>query len=110
MCRCGISPSRNRRRAAQAEVDAAQKALTDAQNNLTSIETSAAGSGFVQIETNLANAEASYNVANDLNNRVQNGTNIDQLTRFGLYQLAKQENQPIAKQNSSRLSDQHQQH
>ena len=37
--------------AAQAEVDAAQKALTDAQSNLTSIETSAAGSGFVQIET-----------------------------------------------------------
>ncbi|MGA7193161.1 MAG: efflux RND transporter periplasmic adaptor subunit [Anaerolineales bacterium] len=87
--------------AAQAEVDAAQKALTDAQTNLTSIETSAAGSGFVQMETNLVNAEASYNVANDLNNRVQNGTNIDQLTRFGLYQLAKQQNQPIAKQNSS---------
>ncbi|HEY9152402.1 MAG TPA: efflux RND transporter periplasmic adaptor subunit [Anaerolineales bacterium] len=87
--------------AAQAEVTAAQKALTDAQNNLTSIEASAAGSSFVQIETNLANAEASYNVANDLNNRVQNGTNIDQLTRFGLYQLAKQQNQPTSKQNSS---------
>ena len=79
--------------AAQAEVSAAQKALSDAQNNLTSIETSAAGSGFEQIETNLVNAEASYNVANDLNNRVQNGTNIDQLTRFGLYQLAKQQSQ-----------------
>jgi len=86
--------------AAQTEVDAAQKALTDAQNNLTAIETSAAGSGFLQIETNLANAEANYNVANNLNNFAQNGTNIDQLTRFGLYQLAKQENQPIAKQNS----------
>lgn len=87
--------------AAQAEVSASQKALSDAQNNLTSVETSAVGSGFVQIETNLVNAEASYNVANDLNNRVQNGTNIDQLTRFGLYQLAKQQSQPIAKQNSS---------
>ena len=87
--------------AAQSEVDAAQKALTDAQNNLTSIEASAAGSSFVQIETDLANAEASYNVANDLNNRVQNFQNVDQLTRFGLYQLAKQERQPIAKQNSS---------
>jgi HlyD family secretion protein len=86
--------------AAQTEVVAAQKALTDAQNNLTGIETSAAGSGFVQIETNLANAEASYNVANNLNNFAQNGTNIDQLTRFGLYQLAKQERQPIAKQDS----------
>ena len=87
--------------AAQAEVDAAQKALTDAQSNLTSIETSAAGSSFVQVETTLANAEASYNVANDLNNRVQNFQNVDQLTRFGLYQLAKQEKQPTAKQNSS---------
>ena len=95
--------------AAQTEVDAAQKALTDAQNNLTAIETSAAGSGFVQIETNLANAEASYNVANNLNNFAQNGTNIDQLTRFGLYQLAKQNRQPIAKQDFARLSDQRQQ-
>ena len=43
------------------------------------------------------NAEASYNVADDLNNRVQNGTNIDQLTRFGLYQLAKQQNYPATK-------------
>src|SRR5271157_2349281 len=86
--------------AAQVEVEAAQKALTDAQNNLTAIETSAAGSGFVQIETNLANAEASYNVANNLNNFAQNGTNIDQLTRFWLYQLAKQNRQPIAKQDS----------
>ena len=86
---------------AQAEVDAAQKALTDAQNNLTSIESSAAGSSFVQIETTLANAEASYNVANDLNNRVQSFQNVDQLSRFALYQLAKQENQPTAKQNSS---------
>ncbi len=85
---------------AQAEVDAAQKALTDAQNNLTSIQNSAAGSGFVQIETTLANAEASYNVANDLNNRVQNFKNVDQLSRYGLYQLSKQLNQPTVKQNS----------
>jgi HlyD family secretion protein len=83
--------------AAQAEVDAAQKALTDAQNNLASIASSAAGSSFVKIETDLVNAEASYNVANDLNNRVQNGVNIDQLTRYGLYQLAKQNNYPATK-------------
>ena len=86
--------------AAQAEVDAAQKALTDAQNNLTSIETSAAGSGFVQVETTLANTEASYNVANDLNNRVQNYEDVDQLGRYPLYMLIKQEKAPIAKQNS----------
>jgi HlyD family secretion protein len=83
--------------AAQAEVDAAQKDLTDATNNLASISSSTAGSNFVQIETNLVNAEAAYNVANDLNNRVQNGANIDQLTRFGLYQFAKQQNYPATK-------------
>ena len=83
--------------AAQTEVDAAQKALSDAQTNLTNISSSAAGSSFVKIETDLVNAEASYNVANDLNNRVQNGTNIDQLTRYGLYQLAKQNNYPDTK-------------
>jgi membrane fusion protein YbhG len=82
---------------AQAEVDAAQKALTDAQTHLNSIEASAAGSGYLKIETDLANAEASYNVANDLNNRVQNGVNIDQLTRFGLYQYARQQNYPTTK-------------
>ena len=86
--------------AAQTEVDAAQKALTDAQNNLASIQSSAGGSNFVQIETTLANTEAAYNVAYDLNNRVQNGTNVDNLTRFALYQLAKQEAQPTSKQNS----------
>ena len=78
---------------AQGEVDAAQKALTDAQNNLTSIKSSAAGSSFEKIETDLANAEASYNVANDLNNRVQSFQNVDQLSRFALYQLSKQENE-----------------
>ncbi len=80
--------------AAQAEVDAAQKALTEAQNNLATLGASAAGSDFVRIENNLVSAEAAYNVANDLNNRVQNGVNIDQLTRYGLYQLAKQEGRP----------------
>ncbi|MFZ1042500.1 MAG: biotin/lipoyl-binding protein [Anaerolineales bacterium] len=85
---------------AQAEVNNAQKALTDAQNNLTAVESSAAGSDFETIETNLANAEASYNVANDLNNRVQNYQDVDQLGRYPLYMLMKQENAPIAKQNS----------
>ncbi len=83
--------------AAQAEVSAAQQALTDAQNNLTAIESSITGNSFVQGEANLANAEAAYNVAHDLNNRIQNGVNIDQLTRYGLYQLAKQQNYPPTK-------------
>ncbi len=80
--------------AAQSEVDAAQKALTDAQSKLTALEASAAGSDFEKVENNLASAQASFQVANDLNNRVQNGVNVDDLTRFGLYQLAKQEGRP----------------
>jgi HlyD family secretion protein len=87
--------------AAQAEVASAQAALTDDQAKLTALESSAASSAFLKAENDLASAEASYNVANDLNNRVKNGTNIDQLTRFGLYQLAIQEHQSTAKQNSS---------
>lgn len=80
--------------AAQAEVDAAQKALSDAQNALATAGASAAASDFVKIEEDLATAEAAYKVANDLNNRVQNGVNVDELTRYGLYQLAKQEARP----------------
>ncbi|HUH96759.1 MAG TPA: efflux RND transporter periplasmic adaptor subunit, partial [Anaerolineales bacterium] len=82
---------------AQAEVTAAQQALNAAQTNLASVEASAGGSGFLKIEGELADAEAGYNVANDLNNRIQNGVNVDQLTRFGLYQLAKQQNAPPTK-------------
>lgn len=80
--------------AAQTEVDAARKALTDAQSNLANIEPSAGSSDFVKIENGLAAAEAGYRVANDLNNRVQNGKNIDQLTRYELYQLSIQQNNP----------------
>jgi len=86
--------------AAQAEVDEAQRDLTAAQNNLSSISTSTAGSGFVKVETDLANAEASYNVANDLNNRVQDFQNVDDLTRRGLFFLSRQLAQPTTKQNS----------
>jgi len=80
--------------AAQTEVDTAQKALADARTNLANIEASASSSDFVKIENGLAAAEAGYRVANDLNNRVQNGKNIDQLTRYELYQLSIQQNNP----------------
>ncbi len=80
--------------AAQSAVEAAQNALTDAQNQLADVEASAAGADFEKIEKDLASAQAGYQVANDLNNRVQNGVDVDQLTRYGLYQLAKQEGRP----------------
>lgn len=85
--------------AAQAEVDTAQKTLTEAQNNLTSVQASVGSSDFVKAEKTLADAQASYRVANDLNNRVQNGANVDQLTRYGLYQLALQQNNPSKANN-----------
>ncbi len=92
--------------AAQAEVDSAQSALTDAQNNLANVQNTAAGSDFVKIETSLANARASYDVANDLNNRVQNGKTIDDFSKRQLYLLAldahRQKNNPDS--NSYRLN------
>ncbi|MCL4528910.1 MAG: efflux RND transporter periplasmic adaptor subunit [Chloroflexi bacterium] len=94
--------------AAQAEVDAAQQALTDAQNNLNDIQNSAAGSDFVKIENNLAQARASYDVANDLNNRVQNGKTIDDLSKRQLYLLAldmhRQQNNPNSSDRTYRLN------
>ncbi len=90
--------------AAQAEVDAARKALTDAQSNLASIEASAGSSDFVKYENDLATAEAGYRVASDLNNRVQNGKNIDQLTRYELYQLSIQQNNPSSNPSNYLIS------
>jgi len=90
--------------AAQAQVDAAQKALADAQGSLTSIQASAGSSDFVKIENGLADAEAGYRVANDLNNRVQNGKNIDQLTRYELYQLSIQQNNPSSNPSNYLIS------
>ena len=87
--------------AAQTEVEASQKALSDAQDNLVKVEASAGSSDFVKIEKDLAAAEAAYRVANDLNNRVQNGKNIDQLTRYELYQLSLQQNNPSKNNNST---------
>ena len=56
--------------AAQAAVDAAQQALTDDQANLTKVETSTAGADFVKAESNMAQAQASYTVAKQLNDQV----------------------------------------
>ncbi len=74
--------------AAQTAVDAAQAALTDAENKLVSVEAAAANGDFVAAEKNLAAAQANYTVAKDLNDRVQNGKNIDDLTRRQLFLVA----------------------
>jgi HlyD family secretion protein len=75
--------------AAQAEVDAAQAALKDTQDQQTSVESRATSADFVKAESDLANAQASYQVANNLFNRVKNGKNIDEMTRRQLFLLAR---------------------
>ena len=74
--------------AAQTAVDAAQAALTDAQNKVVAVEAAASNGDFVSAEKNLAAAQANYTVAKDLNDRVQNGKNIDDLTRRQLFLVA----------------------
>jgi len=74
---------------AQTEVDAAKAALTDFQEKLLSVQSRVSSADFVKAESALAAAQASYEVANNLNNRVQNGKNIDDLSRRQLFLLAR---------------------
>ena len=78
--------------AAQAGVDAAQQTLTDQQANLTKVETSTAGADFVKAETDMAQAQASYTVAKQLNDQVSNGKDITDLTQRGQYLLYRDTN------------------
>lgn len=75
--------------AAQAEIDAAQAALDKAQQKLATIQARVSSSDFVTAETNLAVAQARYEVANNLNNRVQNGKSMDDLTKRQLFLLGR---------------------
>jgi len=74
---------------AQAEVDAGKAALATAQAKLVSVQGRVSSADFVKAETAMGVAQASYDVANDLNNRVQNGKNIDDMTRRQLFLLAR---------------------
>ena len=75
--------------AAQSEVDAAKTAWDDAQKHQAEVEVKAASADFVKVETNLAAAQARYQVANNLHERVKNGKNIDDMTRRQLFLLMK---------------------
>jgi multidrug resistance efflux pump len=75
--------------AAQTEVDAAKSALSETQDKLTSIQSRAAGADFIQAETDLAAAQAQYQVAKDLHDRVTSGKNIEDLTRRQLFLLGR---------------------
>jgi HlyD family secretion protein len=75
--------------AAQAAVDAAQQALTDQQANLSKVEASAASADFLKAENDMAQAQANYTIAKHLNDQVSNGKDITDLTRRGLFLLAR---------------------
>lgn len=75
--------------AAQAGVDAAQKNLADKQAKLATVEGRVSSADFVKAESDLAQAQASYVVAKNLNDRVQNGRNIDDLTRRQLFLMSR---------------------
>jgi multidrug resistance efflux pump len=75
--------------AAQAEVEAAIAAMDDAQAKLASVQKNTSSADFVKAEADLSAAQASYQVANDLNNRIGSAKNIDDATRRQLYLLVK---------------------
>jgi len=75
--------------AAQTEVDAAKTAWDKTQKQQAEVELKAASAEFVKAETELAAAQARYQVANNLHERLKNGKNIDDMTRRQLYLLMK---------------------
>ena len=64
--------------AAQAQIDSAQKALQDAQDNLTKVEQSLDVADFLKAEQRLLNARIAYLVAQQVNDKAQNSTSTDQ--------------------------------
>ena len=75
--------------AAQSEVDSAKAALEEAENNLASVLGSAGSADFVKAETDLASARASYQVAKDIYDRIQNGLTSEDLSRPQLIKVAR---------------------
>jgi HlyD family secretion protein len=73
-------------RAAQAAVDLAQADLTKAQEKLVK-QMKTTGADFIKAETDLSTAQAAYQVAKNLNDRIKNGKNIDDMTKRQLYLL-----------------------
>ncbi|MCI0611154.1 MAG: biotin/lipoyl-binding protein, partial [Anaerolineae bacterium] len=75
--------------AAQSEVDLAKTALEEAESNLASVLRSAGSADFVKAETDLASARASYQVAKDIYDRIQNGLTSEDLSRPQLIKVAR---------------------
>jgi multidrug resistance efflux pump len=63
--------------AAQAKVDATQKALEDAQANLTEVTQSLEVADFIAAENRVLDARLEYTIAKDVNDRAQNSVTSD---------------------------------
>jgi multidrug resistance efflux pump len=74
--------------AGQAQVDAAQASLADYEKRLATVQGQVSSEDFVKAESDLALAQARYTVSKNLNDRVQNGKNIDDMSRHQLYLMA----------------------
>jgi HlyD family secretion protein len=74
---------------AQTEVEAAKAAWEAAKKQQADVEVKAASADFVKAETDLAAAQARYQVANNMHERVKNGKNIDDFTRRQMFLLMK---------------------
>ena len=75
--------------AAQSEVDLAKTALEVAESTLASVLQGAGSTSFVKAETELAAARASYQVAKDIYDRIQNGLTTEDLSRPQLIKIAR---------------------
>ncbi len=75
--------------ASQAGVASAQQALTDEQVRLITVEARSSSADFLKAEKDMADAQANYLVAKQLNDLVSNGRDINDLTRVGLFKLAR---------------------
>jgi multidrug resistance efflux pump len=75
--------------AVQAQVNAAKASLTDAQAKLVSVQGKVSSADFVKAEADLALAQVSFTVANNLNMRVKNSKNVDDLTKRQLFLLSR---------------------
>jgi HlyD family secretion protein len=70
--------------AAQSAVDQAQSALSQAQEKLSN-KMQTIGADFIKVEAELAAAQANYDVAKNLKDRIKTGKQIDDLTRKQLF-------------------------
>jgi HlyD family secretion protein len=66
--------------AARSAIDKAQEALAKSQEKLATMMQTTGGE-FINAEIDLSKAQADYNVANNLNNLIKNGKNIDELSQ-----------------------------